>query len=436
MPPGFNASNVLTLELTMTGRKYADGAATFQTYRQLWERLGQLPGVTAAGGVSSLPLSQMFAWGPITVEGRTPPPGEAFINVDQRIVGGDYFRAMEIPLLRGRLFTEQDTPLTQRVVVIDEHMARQIWPNEDAIGKRIRTGGIDATPNSPWLTVVGIVGRVKQDALDSEPRMAIYSPHSQLSTRAMNVVVRSSADPAALAGPVRDTIRALDPDLPIYNLRTMARRVDESLARRRFAMLLLTVFAVFAAGLAAIGIYGVIAYLVGQSRREVGIRMALGATPGAIVRMVVGHGLSVAAAGVAAGRRGCVRPHAVHAQPALRHRTVGSADVRHDRRDARAGRPRRQLCACAPGGTARSDAGAQGGVTPNRVPRNQRPCPPRISRDQRPYPPRTPRDQRPVSSGPDRGPRNTRNTRTVGSSQAYPRLPRPMPPGAPRGSEP
>ncbi len=306
VPPGFNASNVLTLELTMTGRKYADGAATFQTYRQLWERLGQLPGVTGAGGVSSLPLSQMMAWGPITVDGRTPPPGETFINVDQRIVGGDYFRTMEIPLLRGRLFGEQDTPLTQRVVVVDEHMARQIWPNEDAIGKRIRTGGMDATPNSPWLIVVGIVGRVKQDALDSEPRMAIYSPHSQLSTRAMNVVVRSSADPAVLAGPVRDTIRALDRDLPIYNLRTMSRRVDESLARRRFATLLLTVFAVCAAGLAAIGTYGVIAYLVGQSRREVGIRLALGATPGAIVRMVVGHGLSVAAAGVAAGVAGAL----------------------------------------------------------------------------------------------------------------------------------
>ena len=122
----------------------------------------------------------------------------------------------------------------------------------------------------------------------------------------MNVVVRSSAIQPSLAAAVRDTIRALDPDLPIYNLRTMSRRVDESLARRRFAMLLLTVFAVFAAGLAAIGIYGVIAYLVGQGRREVGIRLALGATPGAIVRMVVGHGLSVAAAGVAAGVAGAL----------------------------------------------------------------------------------------------------------------------------------
>jgi predicted permease len=304
VPPGFNASNVLTLELTMTGRKYSDGAAVFQTYRQLWDRLAHLPGVTAAGGISSLPLSQMMAWGPITVDGRAPAPGEPFINVDQRMAGGDYFRAMEIPLLRGRLFTEQDTRTTQRVVVVDDHMARQIWPNEDAIGKRIRTGGMDANPNAPWMTVVGVVGRIKQDALDSESRMAVYFAHSQVTTRAMNVVVRSSLDPAALTSSVRQEIHALDPDLPIYNVRTMVQRVDESLARRRFAMLLLTVFAACALGLAAVGTYGVIAYLVSQGTREVGIRMALGATPGGILRMVIRQGMIVAIAGVILGIAG------------------------------------------------------------------------------------------------------------------------------------
>ena len=128
MPPGFNPTGVLTLELTMTGRKYANGPAVLNAYRELWERLGRLPGVAASGGVTSLPLSGYFAWGPITVEGRAPPPGENFINADQRIVGGRYFQAMQIPLLRGRVFTEQDTPDQPRVVIVDEFMARELWP--------------------------------------------------------------------------------------------------------------------------------------------------------------------------------------------------------------------------------------------------------------------------------------------------------------------
>ncbi len=146
-----------------------------QTYKQLWERLLTLPGVTAAGGVTALPLSQMMAWGPITVEGRTAPEGEKFINADIRVVGGDYFRAMDIPLLQGRTFSiDIDTRTSPRAVVIDERMARQFWPGEDPIGKRIRTGGFDVTPDTPWMTIVGVVGSVKQDALDADSRIAYY----------------------------------------------------------------------------------------------------------------------------------------------------------------------------------------------------------------------------------------------------------------------
>jgi predicted permease len=302
--PGFNPSSVLTLELTMTGRKYADASAVLETYRLLWERLHNLPGVSAAGGVSSLPLSQMMAWGPITVEGRTPAAGEKFINVDIRIVAGGYFRAMEIPLRGGRLFTEHDTRATDRVVLVDEHMAAQLWPGGDAVGKRIRTGGFDATANTPWMTVVGIVGRVKQDALDSDSRMAIYLAHTQVPSRGMNVVLRAGGDPGALTAAVTRQIRELDPDMPLYNVRTMEQRVDESLARRRFSMLLLTLFASLALGLAAIGIYSVIAFLVSQSTREVGIRMALGATPRAILMLIVRQGLVVAMVGVSLGLAG------------------------------------------------------------------------------------------------------------------------------------
>jgi predicted permease len=304
--PGFNPSDVLTLELTMTGRKYESAERVLETYRQLWDRLRTLPGATAAGGVSMLPLSQMFAWGPIVLEGRALPSGESFVNVDQRTVGGDYFRAMEIPLLRGRLFTEQDTRATPRVVVIDDRMADALWPGEDPIGKRLRRGGMDADPEAPWLTVVGIVGRIKQYTLDeTDSRIAMYHPHAQAPSRAMNIVVRS-ASPAALTAAATAEIRTLDPDLPIYNVRTMEERVDESLARRRFAMLLLTLFAGLALGLATIGVYGVIAYLVGGSTREIGIRLALGATPAGIVALVVKQGAGVALLGVGLGVAGAM----------------------------------------------------------------------------------------------------------------------------------
>jgi predicted permease len=297
--PGFNASNVLTLELTMTGRKYADQNGVLNAYRDIWSRLENIPGVVAAGGVSSLPLSQMFAWGPITVDGRVPRSGEEFINVDIRMVGGRYFQAMEIPLKAGRWFDVHDTRETTRVAIIDERMAEELWPNDSPIGKRVRTGGLSST--SPWITVVGVVGTVKQYALDSDSRMALYLAHGQYSTRAMNVVVKSEQSPAALASAVRETLKTLDPDLPMYNVLTMTDRVSDSLAQRRFAMLLLALFAAIGLILATIGIYGVMSYLVSQGRRELGIRLALGATPGRVLWLVGRHTAVIALTGVTIG---------------------------------------------------------------------------------------------------------------------------------------
>ena len=300
--PGFNPNQLLTLELTMSGPKYDDPKAVGAAYRQLWSRLESLPGVTASGAVTSLPLSQMFAWGPITVEGRVPPPGENFINADQRVVGGHYFEAMEIPLRSGRFFNEHDTPASPKVVVIDEYMAQQLWPNQDPIGRRIHYGGI--TDKDPWETVVGVVGRVKQYTLDSDSRIALYLPQTQYPTRAMNIVLRSAADPAGLARAVKQQIHELDSDLPLYNVRTMNQRLDESLAQRRFAMLLLTLFASVALALAVIGTYGVMSYLVNQGTREIGIRIAMGATHRAIERLIVWKGLALALCGVAIGTTG------------------------------------------------------------------------------------------------------------------------------------
>lgn len=297
--PGFARENVLTLELTMSGRKYNDRPAVLEAYRKLWESLGQLPGVTAFGGTTALPLTQTAAWTPVTVEGRVPPPGEKFINADERIVAGRYFQAMQIPLLRGRLFTDQDTATNPPVVIVDEAMARQLWPGEDPVGKRIRHGLMQA--DAPWKTVVGVVRRVKHESLDSNPNITFYLAHTQAPTRGMTVVLRAQTDVASLTSAVKETIRGIDPDLPMYNVRTMEQWVDQSMARRRFATVLLTIFAGLAFILAALGIYGVMAYLVNQGTREVGIRMALGATQGEVVRMVVRQGMSLALAGVAIG---------------------------------------------------------------------------------------------------------------------------------------
>lgn len=303
--PGFNPRNVLTLELTMTGERYKNKDAVLAAYHELWQRLESLPGITSAGAVTSLPLSQMFAWGPITVEGRVPPPGEKFINADTRMVSGHYFQAMEIPLREGRLFNDDDVADKPRVAIVDEYMAQQLWPNQEAIGKRFHIGGISET-TSPWITVVGVVGRVKQYTLDSDSRIAFYLPQTQFVTRAMNVVMRGSNDPVALAGAVKQQIHALNPDLPLYNVSTMQERFNNSLARRRFTMLVLGTFAAISLGLAVIGIYGLLAYLVGQGTREVGIRLALGASPKNIMTLIVRGGMTLAFWGISIGIGGAL----------------------------------------------------------------------------------------------------------------------------------
>jgi predicted permease len=297
--PGFNPKNVMTLELMMRGRKYGDAKSVKQAYLQIWERLERLPGVSAAGGVSSLPMSEMYAWGPINIEGRVPQPGETFINADQRVAGGHYFEAMQIPLRSGRLFNEFDTEANPAVAVIDEHMASELWPNADPLGKRFRFGGIDSSDK--WITIVGVVGRVKQYTLDEDSRIALYLPMTQYPSRQFNIVARSAGDPAALTSAITREIRAVDADLPVYHARSMTERVDESLARRRFSMWLLTLFAGCALVLATVGIYGVLAFLVRQGTREIGIRMSLGATQSGILRLIVGRGLRIAVDGVGIG---------------------------------------------------------------------------------------------------------------------------------------
>jgi predicted permease len=213
-----------------------------------------------------------------------------------------YFETMGIPMVAGRAFTEQDALGSERVVVVDERMARELWPGESALGKRLRYG--DDTSETPWETVIGVAGNVKQYALDAESRIAFYRPHRQQPARSLYVTIRAAGDPSALAAAARTAVRAVDPDLPVFRMKTMRERVDESLARRRFLMTLLSLFAAVAAVLAVIGVYGVIAYLVSQGTRDMGIRLALGATPASILRLVLSHGVLLGLGGVATGLAG------------------------------------------------------------------------------------------------------------------------------------
>jgi predicted permease len=301
--PGFNPQNVLTFDLAFNGPRYGDRQTVLDTYHQLWHALNETPGIFASGGTTSLPLSQQFAWTPIIVDGRAPLPGEKFLNADARVVGGNYFQTMQIPLIQGRFFNDDDTDKKTSVTIIDANMAQQLWPGQDAIGKRIH---MVESKEGQWNTVVGVVGRVKHESLDSEPRIAFYLPHSQYPSRELTVVLRGPGNPILLSDSAKAVLHSIDPDVPMYSVRTMTQRVEQSLARRKFSMLLLGLFAGVALVLASIGIYGVMAYLVNQGRREIGIRMALGATEHHILRLVVLQGMSLAGTGLASGLLGAL----------------------------------------------------------------------------------------------------------------------------------
>ena len=293
--PGFNPENVLTMQLSLPQTKYKEEHQQAAFTQQVLQRIGTLPGVNAAGAVAGLPLSGNSASRYFAIEGRPERPAGEGLNTNFNAISPNYFRALGIPLLQGRDFSERDVLGTPEVVIIDEAMARRFWPDEDPMGQRLRIS------NQPWRTIIGIVGSVKHSGLDVEPTPEMYYPLLQDPLPFMTLVVRTPGDPQSLAAAVQREVRTVDKDQPVFGIKTMEEVVAESVSSRRLTMLLLGTFASLAVLLAAIGIYGVMSYTVAQRTHEIGIRMALGAQAGDVLRLIVGQGMILTAIGITVG---------------------------------------------------------------------------------------------------------------------------------------
>ena len=294
--PGFDPEGVISMRLGGTARQFENRDAAVAFFRQLGDRLAAVPGVTMRGAVSSLPFTSSVGWGSINVEGWTPQPGQE-LQVDQRNATTDYFRTMRIPLIAGRFFNDLDLPQNaEPVAIIDEKFAQRFWPNGDAIGKHV---WFDPKRQ---ISIVGVVGTVKQYGLDVDGRIVVYRPGPNPGYH----VARTSGDPAAVAGAFARAIHEVDPTITVFDVRTMSDRMSGSLARQRFATLMLGAFAVFALILAIVGVYGVMSYLVTQGAHDIGVRMALGAARSRIVLMVLRQGMELTAAGVVLGLLGAL----------------------------------------------------------------------------------------------------------------------------------
>jgi putative ABC transport system permease protein len=298
--PGFKVDHLLTMKIELPEPKYEAFAQRAAFYTDLVQRVQSLAGVRSAAVTTNVPLYRQGNSTSVQLEGKPqPPPGQEPIVVT-RIISPSYFDTMSIPLLAGRKLTDQDTETTPNAVVISETMARRFWPGEEAIGKRLAAGR--ARTDADWIQVVGIVKDVRQFQLNAEPRPQMYVSYRQADFFAPeDLVVKTDVEPASLAAAVRKVVWEIDKDQPVSNIKTMEEILGDSIARQRFSMLLLGVFAGVALLLAAVGIYGVMSYSVAQRTHEIGIRMALGAQTGAVLKLAVGYGLKLVVAGVLIG---------------------------------------------------------------------------------------------------------------------------------------
>jgi putative ABC transport system permease protein len=296
-PPGFNPEGVIVARTTLPQARYPEAERGKTVYRRALERIAALPGVQQVSVASFLPLASEWQIG-VRIEGG----GESeYYMTYGSWVSNDFFRSMGIPLMKGRVFTDQDRADTTPVVVVNEAMARRFWPGQDAVGKRIRWGGWN--PPGGWLTIAGVVADVKFSSLEAESPPTVYMPVFQIPRirRDAVFIARTTADPASLAAAMRREIAAVDTDLPVYDVRTMNQVIAESVAQRRFTMGLLAIFAVAALSLSALGLYGVLSYAVTQRTREIGLRMALGGRRLDVLGLVVGQGMKMAMIGALAG---------------------------------------------------------------------------------------------------------------------------------------
>ena len=297
--PGFQSANRLTFSIVLPSMRYkAPQRAIF--VKSLMERMQSLPGVSAVGLIHSLPLAGTNDTSTVAVKEHPTPSGSPRPSTEYRMITPGYIRAMGIPLLKGRDFVEQDNAQSRRVALIDERAAKDFWPGEEPLGREISFG------DENWAEIVGVVGSVRNAGLDAVSLPQLYIPYAQDSTPQFYVVLKTSVPPAELTKPVREAAATLDRSLAVFDIRTMDDRISASLSRRRGAVVLMVAFALVALVLASVGIYGVIAFSVSGRMQEFGIRMALGADAGTVLRLVLLHGMKLAAVGVALGVAGAM----------------------------------------------------------------------------------------------------------------------------------
>jgi predicted permease len=300
--PGFVAENVLTAQLNLAGPAYADPANRSALHERLLERVRALPGVTAAAITSSLPFGNSFSQSSYRIDGYTPPAGQPQPHGYRLSVSPDYFRALHIPVLRGRAFAAQDGATAPGVVIIDRVLADRYWPGGDPLGRKILGG--DGPGDKPW-TIVGVVATAKNTSLENPvTKEALYFPLAQSPEMFSTLVLKTTTAPSTLIAPVRAAMAAIDPEQPLFDIKTLSARIDEALVARRAPMILLSLFSGVALLLAALGVYGVLAFSVAQRTSEFGIRLALGATAQNIAALVLRQGSVLVLAGIAAGLLG------------------------------------------------------------------------------------------------------------------------------------